>query len=212
MYWTPEGERCLVGAEAQLFVESLAMIVDLLADDDWSFGIAVVDQLQYGQKLVVFETMASALLCKDVPIVRLTAPIEGAVAVVFHVISEGLQEELGSDSYELRHRDEESPTGWRQLVLAACQETELADELPSDDSTDLDEWQLLLECLAGRILWDEDWADADRHLDLAPEAALAIKSAMGIDSYYFTTIPRDPLDAEVPQLISRLRVLTSKTR
>lgn len=212
MYWTPEGERCLLGAEARLFVESLAMVVDLLADGDWSFGIPVVDQLQYGQKLVVFDAMASALLCKDKPRIQLTAPIEGAVAVVFKVIDECLQEELGVDHDKLRDENEEVTESWRQLVLAACQETCVADELPSCDSTDLDEWQLLLECLTARILWDEDWADADFHLDLAPETASAVKSAMGIDDEYFMVVPYDPQDAEIPKLVSRLRQLTSDAR
>ena len=204
MYWTPEGERCLRGAEAKLFVESLAVIVDLLTVDDWSFGIAVIDELQYGQKLVAFEAMASALLCKGVPVVPLTAPIEGAVAVVFHVIGEGIQDELGSDSTPMCDENDATSTSWRELVLAACEETAIYDELPPSDSTDLDEWQSLLGCLAGRILWDEDWADGDIHLDIAPDTAMAVKSAMGIDVDYFTAIPSDPLDAEIPQLISRL--------
>jgi len=212
MYWTPEGERCLLGAEAKLFVESLAVIVDLLTVDDWGFGIAVIDELQYCQKLVAFEEMASALLYKDVPVVPLTASIEGAVAVVFHIIGEGIQDELSSDSTPISDENDATSTSWRELVLAACEETAISDGLPPGDSTDLDEWRLLLDCLAGRILWDEDWADGDLHLDLAPEAATAVKSAMGIDGDYFTAIPRDPLDAEIPKLISRLRELTGSVR
>ncbi len=212
MYWTPEGERCLTGAEARLFVESLALIVDLLTCDNWSFGIAVIDDLQYGQKLVAFESMASALLCKDVPIEPLTAPIEAAVAVVFHVISEGIQDELSGDSASMRDENNAALTSWRELVLAASQETGISDELPPADSTNLDEWQVLLECLSGRILWDEDWADGELHLDLPPEAATVVKSAMGIDGDYFTAVPRDPLDAEIPQLVSRLRGLTGSAR
>lgn len=212
MYWTPEGERCLTGAEARLFVESLAMIVDLLTVDDGSFGITVIDDLQYGQKLVAFESMASALLCKDVPVVPLTAPIEAAVAVVFHVISEGIQDELGTGNPPMCDEDNAALRSWRELVLAASQETGISGELPPADSTDLDEWQVLLECLSGRILWDEDWADGELHLDLPPEAATAVKSAMGIDGDYFTAIPRDPSDAEIPQLVSRLRELTGSAR
>ena len=188
------------------------MIVDLLTDDDFSFSIDVVDQLQHGQKLVVFEAMASALLCTDVPPVQLTAPIEGAVAVVFQIISERIQEELDSDSSPLIDDDITTLPSWRHLVLAACQETGITEELPLRDSTDFDEWQLLLECLAGRILWDEDWAAADLHLDLAPETASEVKSAMGMDGDYFMAVPRDPLDAEMPALVARLQELTRSSR
>ena len=34
MYHTPDGDRILLGAERELFTQSLAMIVDLLAEDD----------------------------------------------------------------------------------------------------------------------------------------------------------------------------------
>ena len=134
------------------------------------------------------------------------------MAVVFHVIGEGIQDELGSDCPPMCDENDAASTSWRELVLAACEATGISDELPPADSTDLDEWQLLLECLSGRILWDENWADGELHLDLPPETATAVKSAMGIDGDYFTAIPRDPPDAEIPQLISRLRELTGSAR
>ena len=40
MWWTPDGERILQGAEAQLFREALAVLVDMVRDDDegmWQF-------------------------------------------------------------------------------------------------------------------------------------------------------------------------------
>ena len=40
MWWTPEGERTLKGAEARLFREALGTLVDMVRDDDegpWQF-------------------------------------------------------------------------------------------------------------------------------------------------------------------------------
>ncbi len=34
MWWTPDGERVLQGAEAQLFREALGVLVDMVRDDD----------------------------------------------------------------------------------------------------------------------------------------------------------------------------------
>ncbi len=41
MWWTPNGERILRGAEGQLFREALGMIVDMVRDDNdglWQFA------------------------------------------------------------------------------------------------------------------------------------------------------------------------------
>jgi hypothetical protein len=55
MYRTSEGDRILLGAERHLFEASLAMIVDMLADDlfcdDSDFGFEAFDNLRRNQKL-----------------------------------------------------------------------------------------------------------------------------------------------------------------
>jgi hypothetical protein len=51
LYHTPGGNRILLGAERSFFTHTLAMIVDLLADDDAEFGIAAFDELRRNQKL-----------------------------------------------------------------------------------------------------------------------------------------------------------------
>jgi hypothetical protein len=222
MYLTPEAERCLLGAESRLFVQSLGMIVDQLSLHNFDYGITVFDQLQHGQKIVILESMASALLCEDVPPVPLTAAIEGAVAVVYRFIRESLRGELGCDGYSVADFEDDDETdededgtpqpSWRQLILAACEETGWDDDLPPSDSTDLDEWESLVKHLADRILWDEDWDYADHYLDLAPEIASTVKSTMGIAADYFVAAPREPLGTELPALISRLQKLTRSIR
>lgn len=60
LYRTANGERILLGAERQLFEESLAMMVDFLSDNDCEFGVHVFDQLQRGQKLFSLYRVARA--------------------------------------------------------------------------------------------------------------------------------------------------------
>ena len=57
MWWTPDGERTLKGAEAALIREALGTLVDMVRDDDeglWQFAVPPFDTLQPNQKLVPF--------------------------------------------------------------------------------------------------------------------------------------------------------------
>ena len=151
MYHTPSGDRVLLGAERRLFMQSLGMIVDLLATDDMEFGIDPFDQLQPNQKLVVLYNSARGLLRPNEPPPMLTAFIEAAVATVYEFAEDQLNQEIGDP--ELRRR---TPY-WRRLVLEAAREQVELDEMPDDTSCDKEEWDLLLECLAVRVLWDNDY-------------------------------------------------------
>ena len=85
MWWTPDGERILQGAEGQLFREALGMIVDMVSDDNeglWQFAAPPFDKLQLNQKLAVLAQVGTALLCKDQPMPRLTAALEAVYEAV----------------------------------------------------------------------------------------------------------------------------------
>lgn len=45
MWWTPDGERILQGAEAVLFKEALSTIVDLVRDDDEAIRVMVETEI-----------------------------------------------------------------------------------------------------------------------------------------------------------------------
>jgi hypothetical protein len=66
------------------------------------------------------------------------------------------------------------------------------DHLPEVTSADLDEWEVLLGCLADGILWDRDFELGHHVLDAPPDAARAMLSQMRIDPGYFTAIAPDP--------------------
>jgi hypothetical protein len=64
MWWMPEGQRILQGAEAGLFREALGTIVHMARDDDeglWQFDAPPFDGLRPNQKLAVLAQVGSAL-------------------------------------------------------------------------------------------------------------------------------------------------------
>ncbi len=205
MWWTPDGERILQGAEATLFREALGTLVDMIRDDDegmWQFDAPPFDDLQPNQKLTVLAQIGTALLREDQP--KLTAVLEAAVEAVYETIRVMVAIEI-DEPVENR----ESPS-WRELVLAACRERGI-EELLDAQSEDLDEWDVFVSCLADGVLWDEDWKDNESLLDADPKASQAVKKLMGIDEDYYITVPPDPTEEEMEGVWATLRRLTQGT-
>jgi hypothetical protein len=202
MYHTPAGDRVLRSAEARLFMESLGMLVDILRDMEVTMGFPAWDDLQRNQQIALFHTVARALLREDEPIPPLTAVVESAVGCVYQHIRDMLEVEV----------EEPRPwipmTSWRQLVLAASRETQIMDKLPHEDSRDKGEWNLLVECLESRVLWDHDW-QLEGSIDLDPDASRRVKDELGISDDYFVAVPPDPSDAEAQRLLQELIALTT---
>jgi hypothetical protein len=63
-------------------------------------------------------------------------------------------------------------TAIRQLLLACCfGEDDFEDSLPGVSSEDLEEWDLILEEVVDRILWDCDYQSSNDLMDLSPDVA-----------------------------------------
>lgn len=204
MWWTPEGERALQGAEARLFSDALGILVDMVAEDHeglWEFAAPPFDKLQPNQKLAVLAQVGMAMLREDQPRLRLTATLEAAVGAVYEAIRLLVEMEIDQPA-EWR----ESPS-WRELVLAACRERGIEDLLDAQ-SVDLDEWEVLVCCLSDTVLWDEDWKDSESLLDADPRASRAVKKMLGIDEDYYIAVPPDPTDDEMEGILATLRGLT----
>ena len=205
MYPTPNGDRVLLGAERRFFTQSLGMIVDLLATDDMEFGIDPFDQLQPIQKLVVLYNSARGLLCPNEPPPRLTAFIEAAVATVYEFAEDQLHQEIGDP--EIRR----GTPYWRRLVLEAAREQVELDEMPDETSCDKEEWDILLECLAVGVLWDNDYEWQETQ-DLPPEESKHLHALLDIDDNYFTDVPQDPPDEQSNLYLDALMGLTPDGR
>ena len=207
MWWTPDGERVLQGAEAKLFREALAVIVDMVRDDHagrWDFSAPPFDKLQPNQKLAVLAEVGSALLQANQPMPRLTAVREAAVGAVYEASMLMVEMEIDQPA-----EGRESPT-WREMVLAACRELGIEDLL-DPQSNDLDEWEVLICCLTDGVLWDEDWRDGENLLDADPRAGGEVKKLLGIDEDYYVAVPPDPTDEEMEAILAKLRALTQNT-
>ena len=214
MYNTPDGIRVLQGAERRLFVESLGMLVDMLTLDSFSTEIQVLEDLTRNQRIVTYHAAARALLAEDEPPPALTAVIEGAVASVYRQVRDMISLELDvadvDDAVEFDFGELPEGPSWRERTIGAGREVGIED-LPNPDDQDFDDWDLLIECLEGRVLWDDDWDMVD-HLDATPEVARRVKAKLGISDDYFVAIPDDPSDAEAERLLAELIALTRDAR
>lgn len=207
MTWrTQIGERTLKGAEANLIREALATMVDMVEEeirgyaDQWEFDVPLFDQLPPTARLAILAQVGWALLRETETYPPLTAINEATVAAIFERIKELIQFEVDSEG------EMEDPFNWRRDVLAVYQEIG-DDDLPSVECRDMEEWDLLVQVLSDRILWDEDFNDAVLYVDKPPEHAQFLKEAMMIDDDYFTAVPPDPREADLPRIREIIRDL-----
>ena len=166
--------------------ETLGTLVDMVRDDDegmWEFGAPPFDNLQPRQKLAVLAQVGicprSARSTYDQTDGRPGGGSGSSCPDSIHVMVEIEIDEPVEDR---------ESSSWRELVLSACRERGIEDLL-DPDSEDLDEWEALIACLTEAILWDQDWKDADNHLDADPQANRVVKKLLGIDADYYVAVP-----------------------
>ena len=61
----------------------------------------------------------------------------------------------------------------------------------------------LLECLAGCVLWDNDYELQDS-LDLPPDESRRFRNLLGMPDDYYTDFPHDPPDKQVQLYLDAL--------
>ena len=200
MWRTSCGERTLHGAEARLFAATLLNLLDEAQTDqlyDCELGLPCFDDLTCGQKVYVLATVANGLLTEDVPVVPLTAVLEGAIAAVFQHLRDSVTFEI-----------EEPGVGssWRKMIAAALREME-GEDVPKPACEDEDEWDLGIQELSDCILWDADYADGDLYLDRPPEEARDLMGEMEIADSYYDAIAEDLTDGQTLAKVAELRAL-----
>ena len=206
MTWrTQNGVRILQGAEAALIrvaVEYVSGMVEEGIDGHTKprdFRVSLFDRLEPPAQLALLAEVGWALLRDTDSCPPLTAINEAVIGVLFCEIEQCVVEEIDAEDCL-----NEPLRFWRNRILAVYQETGDVDELPSADCTDQSEWSLLIEGLSDRILWDDDFNDADEYLDMPPEKGQYIKQFMGIADDYFRAVPPDPKESELPQIRATL--------
>ena len=199
MWHTNSGDRTLDGAEARLFAEALWDLVSELevVAGDFDIGLDIFDRQMYGQKVSLLSVIGNGLLKPDVPMRKLTAVVEGAIAAVFEYLKMAAIEEI--DEPEIK-------SDWRKAILAARRQAG-AEELPKEDCKDEDEWLIQIEELSYLILWDANYEDEDIYVDRPPEEAKILKDFMRIRNDYFIEVPEDLKPKELETKLTELKNL-----
>ena len=222
MWNTPYGERILEGAERRLVaMESWALsdaISVAASDGGASVEVVLFDRLTWQQQMLLLERVLNALTDPTTPAPPTTALLDATVAAIFAQMVISVQLEIDLIEPEDDPNDSYDPyNGFyvRQHVLDAIQEPMNVDEPEGDpfeeyslsvECDEIEEWQMVIESLRGRILADEDWQMEAIVMDLAPTTGGDIKQLMGIQGDYFIDIPPDATDEEAEA--ARLRIAT----
>ncbi len=230
MWHTSMGERVLEGTEAHLLRETIASLVDWIAfsetqgDEfcglDFVSGIGIFDALEGTQKLVLIDQAARFLLSPTEEVLPLNAISEAVVGVMFEHLRQQVRTEIDMQRFG---DDDDCPTAelsWRELIRQtrlSLMESNDEDLSASEDSgppltssTDMSEWDLQIELLADRILWDRDYELADSLMDADPDSAQLHRSSLGISDDYFSAIAPDMREAQVDELLTGLRQFVNK--
>jgi hypothetical protein len=202
MYRAPLGDRILLDAERHLFSDCLGLVVDLLTDGDSDFGFEAFDNLQLTQKLATLYLAARGLLRPEQPAPKLTAFLEAAVATIYSLAKSQVRQEIDFLS------SEDEDTSWRERILQAAREQAISDELPDARCADPSQWEWLIDSLADRVLWDEDYA-LTATLDAPPGKRDETYDTLGIAEDYYTEIAPDPPADQINLYIDALRGLAS---
>jgi hypothetical protein len=209
MWRMQDGDRVLTEAEWALFRVGLDALWDYIEDDRKEqaglsdTGVRVFDALQPEQKLALLADVGQALRDPAIPTPHHTAANEGAIAGVFAMVRQALEQEI-----DLGAEEKQGETQVRSLLLAAAKDSdEQPEALPALTEEDVEAWDGVLETIEDRIFWDADYEMGDEFLDRPPEVSRELLARMTIDSEYFTAIPREPDEAglaAVRQSLARL--------
>jgi len=232
MSWrTPDGNRILRSREAALFKSALGMLVDMAEEETedservFRVGIPPYDYLCGPVKLAALAEVAEGLLRESKETPPLTAFNEGAVAAIYTLIDDSLQQELADDGAwegpDPMFKEADYSPGWRYhwrtLIVAASnerEEFEFANDpegppKPGDEdysepvlptSDDPDDFDISLQLLEDAVLWDADYLDIGRYLDMAPQ---------DVPTYYSGLMSIGPGDVDLDDVRARLRAVLS---
>ncbi|MGB7345014.1 MAG: hypothetical protein WBD20_12440 [Pirellulaceae bacterium] len=233
MWHTSQGDRTLLGVEAEVVAHAVDMMIDALTnhiddqgvDDDCDAiagycqsGIAIYDELPPTRRIALLHEVAGYLLMPTDGVMPLSAYAEAAVAAIFVEVRDQVAIEIDlfpSGPDEISDDPEENIT-WRELVLAAYESVAaladdnweaLHDDLPDPLSCELDDWEPLIDSLADAVLWDRDFEMAGDFLDAEPAVSQQRRRLLGIEEDYFASIVPDPVGTEVFRLISDTRAI-----
>ncbi len=81
------------------------------------------------------------------------------------------------------------------------------EHIPPATCNDIKEWEIEVEELADRILWDSDYEDGHIYMDHPPEKTQWLKYMVMISDDYYAAIADDLTDEEAQAQIKELKKL-----
>ncbi|MGI9474222.1 MAG: hypothetical protein ACR2NZ_21960, partial [Rubripirellula sp.] len=195
-------------------------------------GVALYDVCSFTQRIGLLHEVATHLLTETVQAVPLSAALEATIAAIFVDIRDHVAIEINFPEEQAGHATLDRP-GWRHLVASAyrslaerddvpvsavpihdgLEDDESVMELPEENSSDIGEWEDVVEYLADAILWDRDFELSESFYDLDPGVSSQRRRLMGIDNDYFTRVAPDPRPDQVFGLVSKTRdIVRAKPR
>lgn len=187
--------------------------------EQWEYGIRLFDELQWSQRLMLLDQVATYLLTETAETLELTAVNEAAIGAIYEQIRIEVSCEIDTDKDREALEIKEPLAQWRQMILATYAERfgdqqDHEDEdfvLPKLGSSDQDAWHEIVEWLSDEILWDRDFELGEDLFDCPPDTGAAIKQQMGIDDdYYSTPAPDARSDKLAEALFDHLEALTHR--
>ena len=213
----------------------------IVGPEDFDSGIKAFDELQPNQRLALLAQVGKALKDEAEPRPKLTAHAEATVAAIFRVIGDLVESEIDSGDEDERYENptfwrervlaayveadekdnaEEGVSPFPQVepVLGTPpvgKGGEVHEEEPwcppRVDSDEADDWEFMVDCLANRVLWDDDdFVLGDAFLDADPSEGRSLKTVLGIDDDYYTSIAPDPTDAQLGPIRQQLREVCAR--
>jgi hypothetical protein len=218
MTWHTElGDRCLMGPEARLVREIVDYMHDMIGcmldvtldgdDEVVEYGVPEFDKLSPPQKIALLEQVLRQMLTATEAPPALNVINESAIAAMYEAIGEMVLSEIEMES-EFNESGPLDPHHWRKLLLdVARADVRDSTELPDATCRDEDEWESILESVTMRVLWDDDYMDAEAVLDATPQSARRHRRKRGIDNDYYIAVAPDPSESELPIIRERLKAL-----
>ena len=221
MWETSQGTRTLEGAEAHLVRELVHYLHDQIlvgieiAEPHFS-GVRNFDALQPTQQLVMLHHVSMGLLDSETPPSTLTAISEATIYVLFRELETLIEAEIEFDAIDSATDNNIRTMACRAYLSGADhdhgdEDEVFGDMIPSSVSNEMDQWSDFVEALADNILWDRDF-ELDRLIsDAAPDQAHIIKTQLGINADYYSSIADDVREINVVEMSQQIRQLTPAT-
>jgi hypothetical protein len=200
---TDDGSPVVVGHEAEMIRRLAVQLTETIREylgigQPLNFGVPLFEAMTWQQQTVMVDQVLKRLVDPTTqpqgsPTTQpqgSSALMDSSVAALYAQLYQSV--EIETETERLDEAKAEPPSRrWRQLIVQVLEEIDDQAEWAQIDSTDMDDWDVAIQCLKDLVLPDEDYLMESLALDLPPEQSQTIKRSMGISDDYFVDVPPD---------------------